>query len=106
MKPKLRLKKIRKGDDPVKSLLRPTVDNEPAALLEIEPDWHDHWWGMPQFVMGNAMPQYQVVVNFMTVEDVIALGKRIGIPLTARSKSIWYPPQTSDEPKLWAYVED
>jgi hypothetical protein len=66
-----------------------------SKLFDVEPDWRSDWWGMPSFQMGNAQAQYQIVVNFMTPEDVADFAKATGIPVSTRSDSAWFPPQES-----------
>jgi hypothetical protein len=72
---------------------RPAREPEPM-LFEIEPDWRDDWWGMPEFSMEEMTPEYRISVNFMTREDLNAFAERVGVKLTAQSDSMWYPKQT------------
>jgi hypothetical protein len=92
---------------PPRSLARP-VRKEPtgAFFFEKEPDWRAEWWGMPEFTMGDATPRYRITINLLSLEDVQELGRRLGLKLTARSDTAWFPPQRLDEPKEWCYVED
>jgi len=71
---------------------RPTTEREPT-LFEIEKSWEDIWWGMPEFVMKDASPQYRIVINFLTESDVIEFAKISGIRVSTRSDSAWFPPQ-------------
>lgn len=87
-------------------LKRETRENPQPALFEVEPSWREHWWGMPEFVMGDATPQYRITVNFLTAEDLRAFAEKLGVRLTRASDSIWFPTQNIDEPKEWAYVDD
>src|SRR5690606_23681057 len=59
----------------------------------VEPDWKDHWWGMPSFEMADARPQYKITMNFLTAEDVKAFAEKTGLPVTTRSDSAWFPHQ-------------
>ena len=70
--------------------LRPV---EQISLLDLPPDWKSEWWGMPEFSMGDASPQHKITVNFLTTADVVAFAKRLGVPVTSRSDSVWYPHQ-------------
>jgi hypothetical protein len=63
------------------------------TLFEVEPDWRDHWWGMPSFEMGDARPQHKITINFMTAQDVRDFADRTGIPVSVRSDSAWFPHQ-------------
>jgi hypothetical protein len=88
-------------------LARPTRDNKmQLALFDINKDWENEWWGMPEFIMGDARPQYRIVVNFMTIEDIKDFANKLGLPsLSSRTDSIWYPLNNNiDKPKEWAYV--
>jgi len=66
---------------------------EEVLLFDLPPNWEDEWWGMPSFEMKDARPQFQIVMNFMTVEDVQAFAKKAGLPVTTQSDSCWYPHQ-------------
>jgi hypothetical protein len=69
--------------------------------------WKEHWWDMPEFNMGDATPCHHIVVNFFTKEDFLAFKKALGISISSKCNSIWYPKkQRIDEPKEWCYVED
>lgn len=72
---------------------RPTRPSEGGLLFDVEPDWRSEWWGMPAFEMGDARPQYKIIVNFMTAEDVKAFAERAGLSVTTSSDTCWFPPQ-------------
>jgi len=74
----------------IEKLLRKTKEPEPA-LFEIEPDWREHWWGMPSFNMGDARPQHKITINFETAADVAEFAKLTGVPVTVKSDSAWFP---------------
>lgn len=84
-------------------LQRQTREPDHPVLFDIEPDWRAEWWGMPSFEMGDARPQYKVVVNFMTADDVRAFAEKAGLPVTTRSDTIWFPHQ---EPLKGEYFYD
>lgn len=81
------------------------VDNQPM-LFDLEPDWRDHWWGMPDFSMEDAQPNYKVTINFLTEEDLLEFSRVTGIPLTARSDSGWYPNQERIKGGIYRYEGD
>jgi hypothetical protein len=82
-------------------------DSEQLTLLDVEPSWVEHYWGMPCFVAGDAQPNYRLVVNLMTLEDLHELAARLGVRVTATTRSIWYPPLPPlDKPSRWAYVDE
>lgn len=70
-----------------------TNKTKPPTLFEMEPDWREHWWGMPSFEMGDARPQYKITINFMAAEDVKAFAAKTGLPVSVRSDSAWFPHQ-------------
>ncbi len=82
---------------------RPVRQPEYQPLFEIEPDWREHWWGMPSFEMGDARPQYKITINFMTADDVRAFADKAGLPVTTGSDSAWFPHQ---EPLRGEYYYD
>jgi hypothetical protein len=90
-----------------KTLARPTraKEIEQLALFDFEPDWRSEWWGMPEFAMGDATPQYRITMNFLTLEDLKEFSNKLGLNLGAKSDTAWFPQQKLDEPKEWAYVE-
>jgi hypothetical protein len=88
------------------TLRRPTRPAQQASLFDMPPPWEEHWWGMPEFTMGDATPMRSITINFLTVEDVREFARRTGLAITAQSDSAWFPPQRLDEPKEWEYVED
>ena len=89
----------------IENLKRPVKQAEQSALFDLPPDWKSEWWGMPEFTMGDATPQYRVTINFLTLEDLRDFSARVGMSLTAKSDTAWFPPQRLDEPKEWGYVE-
>jgi len=55
--------------------------------------YKNYWWGMPSYEMGDATPAHKVTFNFLTAQDLKDFSKKIGIKLTEKSNSAWYPPQ-------------
>ena len=78
-------------------------NSQTPMLFEVEPDWKEYWWGMPSFEMGDARPQYKIVMNFMTAADVKAFAERTGLPVTTSSNTAWFPHQ---EPLRGQYYYD
>jgi hypothetical protein len=88
-------------------LKRPT--RPPPAqqtLFEVEPNWREHWWGMPLFEMEDCRPVYQITVNFMTREDLVEFERRLEIKVYMPRMSAWYPAQSFDKPQQWSYVDE
>lgn len=74
------------------------------TLFYMEPDWKEHWWSMPAFVQVDAQPAYQITVNFLTGDDIQDFADKLGLKLTTRSNSAWYPPEDIDGTGEWEYV--
>lgn len=72
---------------------RPIRESKKKTLFQIEPDWKKEWWGMPEFEMRDAQAQYQVILNFMTKEDLLEFREKTGIRVTPKTVSTWYPAQ-------------
>jgi len=83
---------------------RPTRDESQLTVFDVEPEWKKHWWGMPEFVMKDATPQRQITVNFMTTEDVEKFAKNLGISVTPRTNSIWFPRQRRLKGEEYKYI--
>lgn len=75
------------------AIQRKPRDCDEMMLFNLEADWHQHWWDMPAFEMQDASPQHKLVVNFMTKEDVVEFAKLLGINVTSKSNSAWFPNQ-------------
>lgn len=96
--------KEEKADNTFDFLKRDITESNQLCLLDIEPDWKSEWWDMPEFSMGDAKPQYQVTVSFLTAEDRIEFAKKLGITITPDTKSTWYPPQDRLAPGAFVYT--
>lgn len=83
---------------------RPEED-EQRALFDVPPDWREHWWGMPSFEQRDARPTQRVTINLMTRDDAEELGRRLGIRITSRTDSVWFPPEVIDRPNQWEYAD-
>ena len=44
---------------------RPTKESDQINLFDMEPDWRDYWWGMPNFEVKDARPGHQITMNFI-----------------------------------------
>lgn len=51
----------------------------------------DEWKGMPEFNQPDGGPIKSIIVNFDNKEDMHKFSKLIGQPITARTRSVWYP---------------
>jgi hypothetical protein len=79
-------------EDELKAI-RPTRESNELTLFDVEPDWRESWWGMPEFSMQDATPQHKITINFMTAQDVLDFAERTGIPVTTKSDTAWFPHQ-------------
>ncbi|MDD2858872.1 MAG: hypothetical protein PHU75_09385 [Candidatus Nanopelagicales bacterium] len=93
-------------DDPAfAGLRRPTREEAQRCLFDdVEPDWKELWWGMPEFSMADATPQHRITINFMTQEDVRDFCERLGVKRTLNMDSLWWPPQSRLGSKEFVWV--
>jgi DUF3102 family protein len=79
---------------------------EVAALRNAEPehDWRKEWQGMPSFSMsGDALPYRKINVLFDSEKAVEAFSKLINQTVTAKTKSVWFPPKPKQSRKVGMY---
>jgi len=94
------------GTERPEGLARPVQEDPQGALFgELQEGWREHWWGMPEYVMGDARPMQQITVNFTTWSDVLAFAEALGINVSPRTDTIHYPPENLDAPSAWEYVD-
>lgn len=55
-------------------------------------DYKEHWKGMPEFISENFKPLKQIIVAFASKEDILKFSKLVGKEITAKTRSIWFPP--------------
>jgi hypothetical protein len=72
--------------------LRPTREEE-HALFDTKPTHEEHWWGMPRFEMKDASPGRTLSVNFMTPQDFDEFCNKLGVKLSGKADSMWFPTQ-------------
>lgn len=77
---------------------------ERKGLFDVDPSWKDEWWGMPKFEMDNCSPSFSITMNFMTAEDVKDFAKRLGLNVTTKSDSAWWPPQQRLKSSEFEYI--
>ena len=75
---------------------------EEPTLFEVKEDWELEWKGMPEFVSENFKPSQQITVSFKNFEDVKEFAERIGIQVTKRTNSCWFPPRKIDRGEVYA----
>lgn len=72
---------------------RKTREDPQSLLFDLEPDWREYWWDMPEFEMNDMTPTHRVSINFLTLDDLRRFSEITGIQLNEKSDSAWYPPQ-------------
>lgn len=82
---------------------RPVKTDDEMALFDLAPDWKKDWWGMPSYSMGDAMAEYQITMNFMTLADLVEFAQVTGLKVTGQSKSAWFPQQEKLKGELCWY---
>jgi len=83
---------------------RPVKQKTPSGFFDVEPYWRDIWWGMPEFEMEDATPQYKIVMNFMTKEDIKEFADRLGLHISTTTDSAWYPEQKRLKNSEFEYI--
>jgi len=78
--------------------------SQQVELFDLPPDWKSYWWGMPRFENGDLHPQYTMTVSFMTKDDKLAFGKKLGIKINEATPGIWFPTQQRLKPGEYRYT--
>ena len=60
-------------------------------LFDQEPDWSEHWQGMPEFTQEKQKPFKELIMRFDNEEDYQEFAEMIGQKLTMKTKSAWHP---------------
>ena len=92
------------SNDILDAIKRPEKENKQATLFDMEPDWRDDWWGMPEFTMKDVSAQFKITMNFMTAQDLKEFAELCGLSITTKSNSAWYPAQDRLKPGEFEYV--
>lgn len=59
-------------------------------------DWKEEWKNMPEFISENKKPIQQIKVSFLSYDDVKEFAKRLGITVTEKTNSTWFPARDWD----------
>lgn len=80
--------------------------NGQAGLFDMVPELTtpDYWWQLPAFDMVDATPARKLTVSFETLADVQEFTDRLGVKLTDRSNSMWFPPQERMKQGSYAWI--
>ena len=65
--------------------------SEQLSLFSQDPDWHEHWQGMPEFIQEKKAPFKEIIMRFDNEEDYQEFADLIGQKLTMKTKSAWHP---------------
>ena len=60
------------------------------GFFDIQPDWREHWRGMPSFEMDDQTAYQSIIVNLRNPEDRDEFAKLLGRNLTEKTKSVWW----------------
>ena len=55
------------------------------------------WEGMPEFISKDKKPFQQIIVSFRNYDDVKSFAKLLGLKVTPKSNSTWYPARKIDK---------
>ncbi len=65
------------------------------------------WKGMPEFEQQNAMGEYQqIIVHFVSEEDVKTFAELVNQTITHGTKWIWYPKQEREDLKAYSVQDE
>jgi hypothetical protein len=64
---------------------------ENSLFDDLENEWEKEWKDMPEFISENKKPSQQIIVSFKSYEDVKEFAKRLGITVTPKTNSTWFP---------------
>lgn len=66
--------------------------------------WAETWNGMPEFSQTDMTAVRQLIVSFLTSQEVTDFAKTIKQRIGSKQKSIWFPEARNEKPKNFAYV--
>ena len=65
--------------------------SEPLPLFDVEPEWRDHWRGMPEFEQEDERPHSSIQVYFKTEQDRRDFLELVGCHNPNRKRGLWFP---------------
>lgn len=74
--------------------------------VEKEPEWKEHWVGMPEFTQEENKPFKRITISFQTEDDYKAFAVFIDQKLTNKTKSIWFPKLNKSKNSLLRWIEE
>jgi hypothetical protein len=69
-------------------------------------NWKEQWKSMPEFVQEKEQPFSKIIVRFETENDLKRFAKLLGVKVTAKTKSLWFPPKGRDAKTVLRYVDE
>lgn len=71
--------------------------------------WMAEWQNMPEFILEDLAPKFQLIVNFSCEADVLDFAQLIGQKITPSNgrqlQSLWFPEQEIGRMMNKRYVE-
>lgn len=71
------------------------------TLFDMNPEWEEHWRGMPEFIQEDKESVAHVVVHFETMQDLQAFSELTGLIITDKTKGIFFPPKEPGQRMVW-----
>lgn len=73
-----------------------------TADADMNKDVHaKEWVDMPEFLSEDRRPIQQIIVSFNSYDDVKKFANLIGIEVTPKTKSTYYPPRMRDTGEVY-----
>lgn len=67
------------------------ADKKLSLFEPEENDWQKEWKDMPEFIQEDQKPIQQITVSFASFEDVKKFAELLGMNVTAKTNSTWFP---------------
>ena len=80
-------------------------DNQ-LQLFKFKEWWEEHWQDMPEFVQNDEMPFRTIKVHFRNHSDVKDFLELLGIKVTNKTLSIWFPQTTVRNNLKYQYIDE
>lgn len=84
-----------------------STENTQGMLFDIlrnDTECEKEWIGMPEMVAENKKPFQQIIVSFRTYDDVKMFAEKLGLKVTPKTNSTWFPEKKWDTGSV--YVND
>ena len=72
------------------------MSDQSSLFPEMENEWEKEWHDMPEFVSEDKKPYQQIKVSFRNFEDVKEFGRLLGVNVTPKSDSTWFPKRAKE----------